>query len=389
MAKKLYEESNIQAIADAIRTKNGTTNTYTTAEMAAAITAIEGGGGGLEEEVLTITDDCQYRFSFNGWNWFIETYGDSVQTKDIIELTNMFYQSTKLEHIPFDINISSAKTTIPLSSMFHGCEKLKNVPKINGAKPLALDYMFAYCKSLRYLPEDIEDWFDWTYLDAATSSSACSKKYIFCGCMSLRSVPMGLLKHACKSSAYNHTYFQYGFTDCYTLDELLNLPIPYTASWTSNSFSSTFNSCYRLKNITFELQEDGSPIVAPWKKQTIDLMSVGYTSLTSQVYTHNSGITADKEVTDDATYQALKNDPDWFTSLVAYSRYNHDSAVATINSLPDTSATSGGTNIIKFKGAAGSATDGGAINTLTAAEVKVANDKGWIVHVDNAVFTGI
>ena len=33
MAKKLYEESDIQAIADAIREKNGTTNTYTVAEM--------------------------------------------------------------------------------------------------------------------------------------------------------------------------------------------------------------------------------------------------------------------------------------------------------------------------------------------------------------------
>lgn len=38
---KLYEESNIQAIADAIRAKNGSTDTYTTSEMAAAIAAIE------------------------------------------------------------------------------------------------------------------------------------------------------------------------------------------------------------------------------------------------------------------------------------------------------------------------------------------------------------
>jgi hypothetical protein len=96
----------------------------------------------------------------------------------------------------------------------------------------------------------------------------------------------------------------------------------------------------------------------------------------------NSGITADKEVKDDATYQALKNDPDWFTQKLEYSRYNHDSAVATINSLPDTSAylaTAGGTNTIKFKGAAGSATDGGAINTLTEEEIAVAIAKGWTV----------
>lgn len=45
MAQKLYEESNIQAIANAIREKNGATDAYLVSEMAAAIAAIEGGGG--------------------------------------------------------------------------------------------------------------------------------------------------------------------------------------------------------------------------------------------------------------------------------------------------------------------------------------------------------
>lgn len=40
MSKKLYEESNIQAIAAAIREKNGTQNTYTAAQMANAVRAI-------------------------------------------------------------------------------------------------------------------------------------------------------------------------------------------------------------------------------------------------------------------------------------------------------------------------------------------------------------
>ena len=80
----------------------------------------------------------------------------------------------------------------------------------------------------------------------------------------------------------------------------------------------------------------------------------------------------------------MKNNPDWFTCNFAYSRYNHDSAVETINSLPDTSAyiaANGGTNTIKFKGVAGSATDGGAINTLTEAEIAVAAAKGWTVSL--------
>lgn len=41
MSKKLYEEANISDIADAIREKNGTTNTYTVAQMPSAVRAIE------------------------------------------------------------------------------------------------------------------------------------------------------------------------------------------------------------------------------------------------------------------------------------------------------------------------------------------------------------
>lgn len=44
MAKKLYEESSVQAIADAIRAKNGSTDTYKIAEMPTAISAIPTGG---------------------------------------------------------------------------------------------------------------------------------------------------------------------------------------------------------------------------------------------------------------------------------------------------------------------------------------------------------
>lgn len=43
--KKLYEEADIQGIADAIRSKNGTTNTYKTSQMKSAIEDIPSGSG--------------------------------------------------------------------------------------------------------------------------------------------------------------------------------------------------------------------------------------------------------------------------------------------------------------------------------------------------------
>lgn len=46
MAKKLYEESSIQDIANAIREKNESTTTYKVAEMGAAVRGLPTGGGG-------------------------------------------------------------------------------------------------------------------------------------------------------------------------------------------------------------------------------------------------------------------------------------------------------------------------------------------------------
>ena len=194
---------------------------------------------------------------------------------------------------------------------------------------------------------------------------------------------MNLIKSGNPYLKDSGSYFYYGFNDCYSLDELINLPIPYTKSeWTSDTFSSTFSFCHRLKDVTFALN-NGIPYTVKWQYQTIDLSNcVGYANYKSNILNNNNGITADKEVTDDASYQLLKNDPDWFTCDVNYSRYNHDSAVATINSLPDTSAylaTAGGTNTIQFAGASGTNTDGGAINTLTEEEIAVATAKGWTV----------
>ena len=67
-----------------------------------------------------------------------------------------------------------------------------------------------------------------------------------------------------------------------------------------------------------------------------------------------------------------------------YSRYNLTSAMNTIRSLPDTSAylaTAGGTNTIKFNRAAGSATSGGGISSLSTSDIAIATAKGWTVSL--------
>lgn len=71
MGLKLYEETSVQAIADAIRAKNGSSDTYTISEMSTAIENIPSGGGGGEGKTKVITDDIVL-VSQNGStvNWY-------------------------------------------------------------------------------------------------------------------------------------------------------------------------------------------------------------------------------------------------------------------------------------------------------------------------------
>lgn len=82
MSKKLYEENSIKAIADAIRGKNGSTDTYKLSAMAAAITAIETGGGAqpqlntptisITEDTLTITPNKNNGNFVTGYNVYVD-----------------------------------------------------------------------------------------------------------------------------------------------------------------------------------------------------------------------------------------------------------------------------------------------------------------------------
>ena len=367
-------------IANAIRQKSGTTEKLTLDAMPTAISALStGGGADIPDELFVISGNCSY-WNYNGkWDNFITTFSNRWNTNNITSAPRMFCES-KLETIPFELNFDNTSPR-DCSELFNGCRNLKEIRKIINMYPSDTTYMFSGCVSLRYLPqlENINLTRIHTYQYSSCSST-------FSNCNSLRSIPEDLLKQLYQekaSSIYNSVFYSC-FSNCYVLDEIKGLN-PISNTTTSNMFSYTFNNCSRLKNIIFAIQEDGMSYEVSWKSQVIDLSSsIGYASSNTPILNHNSGITADKEVVDDATYQALKNDADWFSCNIAYSRYNHDSAVATINTLPDTSAylaSAGGTNTIKFRGDSGSATDGGAINTLTEAEIAVATAKGFSVSL--------
>ena len=328
-------------------------------------------------EDLTITGDASEMFGA-AWGWFIEKYGPFITTKDLTNASYMF-ESTTAKRIPFALNFKKGATHNCTSMFASG--SLEELPEVNDFKPYSAEKLFYFAQYLRAIPDSYVN-IDMTGVN--NGSSYVSSASNFTNCYSLRYIPKDFLKKLKNDNINSSTYSPYYSmcNACYVLDEIRGIPVIKNKAVTSNIFSSTFLNTSRAKSIVFDVDEDtNSPWAVNWKGQTVDLSTyVGYSSRVTYVLNFNSGITADKEVKDDATYQALKDDPDWFTLDVAYSRYNHDSAVETINSLPDCTA-SGGTNTIKFKGASGSATDGGAINTLTEEEIAVAAAKGWTVSL--------
>ena len=414
MSNYIINDSELIAIADAIRSKNGTTDEYTTAEMPGAIAAIVSGGGdptieelevtsngtyaapeGIDgyspivvnvpqdgapsEEAYHLTGTFTYRFANNGWNWFIEQYGNKISVENAENFSYCFSNSYLLKSIPFDIH-GNNDTYTSQERMFLNCFDLKEIGDLINFYPNNLGYMFSECRSLRYLPNFV----NWNWDRMHTYSSA-NMGYMFSYCYSLRSIPEEVLNNLWGiQTSTNYVFYASAFYNCYALDEIKGLAVS-PSTQTANRFNSTFYYCHRLKEMTFAMNEDGSPKTANWKSQTIDLSQyVGYISDAAHILNYNSGITEDKRINPTGdNYAALKDDPDSFASS-KYSRYNKASAINTINSLPDTSAylsANGGTNTIKFTGQAGFGTDEGKIEDLTAEEIAVATAKGWTVSL--------
>lgn len=377
----------LQAIANAIRSKTGKTEQLSLDNMVTEIEGIKTGGGAEEiipEEAYTIDNAASRIFAHNKWLWFLK-YAKKNNKSILIKpdsLDSLFNQSNKITDELKNVTISVSETlSSSISYLFNNCSQLTAFPTFVGGVLLTYVYnisdIFAGCKSVVEIP-DIFDNF------TLPTSSTAGLSSIFYGCSSLRKYSNELLKKLVKLSTSTSSIYILMFNECNVLDEIGDFPIQNgDIIHTSNMFTNCFNFLYRLKKFTFETN-NGEPLKTSWESQTITLTGIGYGPRHSIINNgEKSGITEKTQITDEESYQLLKDNPNSWTANIVYSRYNHDSAVETINSLPDTSeyltANPGGTNTIKFTGDAGSATDGGAINTLTEEEIAVAAAKGWTV----------
>ena len=367
-----------------------TADTVSPSTLASGITAHDKSGNIITGTALTgfVADDLKFSgnltlFNVDGrFDRIINKYFDNVKLGgwsengidyNVTDLYSAFNRSS-LSAIP-PISISGK---VEVQQAFSGCINLTQLPTFiqytTSAKIVELMYMFNDCASITNIPS--------AYLSSIMgydSNTSNSTSGLFQNCLSLKEM---LDTGICASSVG----FSYMFENCCQLNKIVGLIMPNT-EFTSNNFTNMFKNCVMMSKLTFS----GSGNYQ-WKSQTIDFTTCGYDTTTNHTYSTSMGgkkfiFDSAKQVTDASTYNQLKDTADWWTADVAYSKYDRQSAIATIKSLPDTSnylSSNGGTNTIKFKKNAGSGKgDNYNMSKLSASEIAVATAKGWTVSLVN------
>ena len=382
MANVLVEETSLSNIASAIRGKNGSTAVYKPGEMAAAITNLPTGGG--DTETINFSTDISFLFASNGGGALYE----AVKNKNLV-FTNIRYgrgvfygMSTNDTITPFTIHLLRGMYNTPgnvdFRGFYEGSSVVSNIvidPPIEGASGIEFQNFFSKSR-LKNI--------DFSCIDTnyPIFGQSCAMG-LFSESGYLRSI--NFTNSPNKYFAGNNIQYDGTFYHCFDLDSIEDL---YTTRQTIFS-GGTFNNCSHLAKLTFKTVSTTNT-KNPYYGSDIDLSTVGYYTNVSEGYISNSALhygndplfakslvrqNAAKEITNATTYAKLKNDPDAWTTNVAYSRYNKTSAKETLTSLPYINET----HTIKFNGEAGSATDGGAIKNLTSSEIAVATAKKWTV----------
>ena len=181
-------DSNGNRVGIASGTKEEVPNTFKVSEMGDAIRTI---GGGLPEEAFKLTGNCQQRFIYDGWAWFINEFGTRVTTENITSMFQMYTQAKTITNIPYIHNINGTD----LASAFSNCNYLSTCPKIRGnlkwTTSTKISSVLEQCHRLR----DAEDLFEpdmlegFSNIKVTSAYSTPNVNSVFSTCQSLRTVP--------------------------------------------------------------------------------------------------------------------------------------------------------------------------------------------------------
>lgn len=386
MSKYVIDSSTLVGIADAIRTKDGSTGAIQVSDFPARISAIEGGGTGGGVDVKAILEDAD-KIAYLNYNGLLDKYytGDKIilTLKNHVnsnDMNSILRGSTVADEM--DITIDGSSNFGNGSSAFLYFLYDSNIKKLNfhmqnmpaGYQLTQVSDFCGNCKQLEEVNDDIFDFID-EFAPGKTPTSA--NPTIFQSCYNLKKFPDVSKLLINTTSTVTYWGLQY-------LMRLESLSIPICSNTNPAkliAYQSDFLNMYMLKHLIFTNPKNivwtgAASSSASYRKLRLS-QYMGYCSNTylTQVNDIKNGTL--KEVTDAATYQQYKNSG-YYTKNSKYSHYNKLSAIETLNSLPDVSAI-GGTWTVEFRGDNGELTDGGAINTMTEAEMAGAVAKGWTI----------
>lgn len=399
MSYSLQNTTSLTSLADAIRAKSGETEQMTVEEMITAVNSITTGGGSSSVGEVNIPR-LQY------WNYYGQSNGMIAALFDRLTfnlinstLSNAFQNSTNFTNFPVDwrnktINIQEGSAPLNLQYFVYSEANIKYLPKIVVSsidmKDISMQNAFYASRLVKIdndaIPQNL-------IANVSMSQNSC------CGyCQYLREVPENFMAN----NVYISTSFpgQNGRSMCHhmydnsiLLKQVIGAPIfgQTTLTGTANRFDNMFNNNNALHHLTFYMP-NGAVGVMNAINQTIDLSNgIGYFSspITTSILDRlededRANVIIISAANNNATVANMQN----LNSLaegLEYATYNRQSAIETINSLPDTTAAiaaKGGTNTIKFKSGAGSAY-GELYNmsNLTEEEIAVATAKGWTVQL--------
>lgn len=337
-----------------------------------------------------------------------------------VSFDKFFYNNKNIVDLS-DITMNSNYGVYSIDSMFKGCYNLKKLPNITFNKIKSMNIsndVFNYCYSLEQ-SELIK------IINIIKSGLGVPQNPWFYNNYNLKNMDFSGLQEWIQGKCGE--YFDYTRLISNYLGGCEKIVYPVD---TKTKFNSGYGKCFdsinngtMLKEISFTTQENGSPYTMNLYNVSIHLRSYSnyglgnlnadYTIDKENFYTytgfdekHNvfyglndyfpNDLTVDDVI---ARYNNVKQYQDWHSIVrtgsfkyngqtvnpgVLVSRFNHNSIVKFINTVPDTSAylaTTGGTNTIKLSKYQGDLTDEGGVSDLTPEEIAVATAKGWTVTI--------
>lgn len=219
MAKVLIDDSYLEDIADSIRAKNGTEDTYKPKEMSTAIDELPSGG-----EKVTLPNGLKFgniQSTSTTWDWL-----EDVDTSEVTNMSSMFANLTNNITVAPYMDTSNVTNT---SSMFSFCLNIVSVPQYDLSKVTDAQGMFRYCSKLENVP----------VFNLSSITYWASNMNIFADCPKLTNESLNNILLTCISmtgigTAYK-TLQQIGLTQTQaeTCQTLSNYQVFLDAGWTT------------------------------------------------------------------------------------------------------------------------------------------------------------